>query len=433
MNRPLFTNRMNRRTRLNRRKRGLTLIELMVVIGIMLTIAAVAIPTVRFLTRDREIREAVRMLSTFVDSVRNDAVVDGQAGLWIERSPLDSSGNRAIHVFRAKFPPPYRGDTYNAQAYIEDTGFFYHAHFDMNSGDHIFFATGGIQAGDEIRFENRGTWYLIQDLNANVPHPNNGSIMTYQAVLMPVGTPTNAGELNGQRYPRLAEGSASYEIRRHPTKDSSRFIEMPEGTFIDLLHSGFDETATSKKISGGRTQVDFDSSGAPVPSTLRWRTRMTGGYGSGSEFASYIVDPAAATPPAASLPPKTKEIVITFGADGSLEKVYFEYYDQDASGVIYDSETMLNSQMFTTGNPLKMGIRPSRPIGNIYLLLAIDTQEDSTQPVDSLLNLSNRWLVISRGHGKVTTSEITTQTNSEFFDRRNESRVIAKSGVTEGG
>ena len=91
--------------------RGLTLIELLTVVTLVIVIAAVAIPAVRILTRDIKIREAARDFQVFLADVQSEAKATGSAGIWIERDP--AAPNTSLSVYRVTTPPPYSGDFFD--------------------------------------------------------------------------------------------------------------------------------------------------------------------------------------------------------------------------------------------------------------------------------------------------------------------------------
>lgn len=348
---------------------GLTLVELLVVIGIMLVLASVAIPTVRFLTRDREIREATRSVNTFIESARNDALATGRAGFMLERS--DNDYNKSLKLFKVKFPPPYSGDTFGALAHtrrVNQVSNYAYLPLSVNT----LFETGAIQAGDEIQFDNKGAWYLIYFINGSqaspVPDFFDGTTPCYEVQF----------QLNN--YPGLPHGAfTSYQIRRQPVKNNSSWVDLPKGTFVDLNQSGFAvRDVTKDDLSKGHL------------------------LGGGDEFAS---EPTGH-------PPKAFPVAVTFRSDGEIEKVYFQYYDSADNLQIYAGP----------------------PPASVFFLVAFDNLQSETQPVNSLLQLSNAWVSISRGHGKVTTATLNVANGAPTpAAARKLSRAFARSGVSEGG
>ncbi|MCH2182065.1 MAG: prepilin-type N-terminal cleavage/methylation domain-containing protein, partial [Mariniblastus sp.] len=74
------------KTTFNNRRTGLTLVELLVVIAIMSLLTALIVPQVRLINKDRNIREAGRVVGTTLTQARDRAIATGAAGLMIERN-----------------------------------------------------------------------------------------------------------------------------------------------------------------------------------------------------------------------------------------------------------------------------------------------------------------------------------------------------------
>lgn len=91
------------------RRRGFTLLELLVVILIMLTVTAVTIPVVAPAMKGRQVREGARLLNTFLNAARNRAIESGRpCGVWLERMP--GLREACVNVHFAEIPPAYAGD-----------------------------------------------------------------------------------------------------------------------------------------------------------------------------------------------------------------------------------------------------------------------------------------------------------------------------------
>ena len=78
---------MNQLSFYKQSRRGFTLIELLMVISVMIILAAIVIPKLRVVTADRKIREAARVVESMFASARDDAMVNGFAGIEIVRNP----------------------------------------------------------------------------------------------------------------------------------------------------------------------------------------------------------------------------------------------------------------------------------------------------------------------------------------------------------
>lgn len=90
-------------------RRGVTLIELLVVVMIMLMITAIAIPVLAPSMKNRDIREAARMVDVFVNGAKTRALQSGHPyGVMIERMPGQPNG--AVTLSYCEQPDPYTGD-----------------------------------------------------------------------------------------------------------------------------------------------------------------------------------------------------------------------------------------------------------------------------------------------------------------------------------
>ena len=89
--------------------RGVTLVELLVVITIMMLLAAFVLPKFQLNSKTRKIREAARMINVYFGVARNRAVETGRpCGVMFQRLANQPSG--AATLFQVEVPPPYAGD-----------------------------------------------------------------------------------------------------------------------------------------------------------------------------------------------------------------------------------------------------------------------------------------------------------------------------------
>ena len=116
-------------------KSGVTLVELLVVVTILMMLAAFAIPAVRPLTEGRRIREAVRAIDVFLAQAKTRAItVQRPVGVVFDRmiqrdlrdldDPDDDTltyQDDACNILRiVEIPPPYAGDLADSRVRIQN-------------------------------------------------------------------------------------------------------------------------------------------------------------------------------------------------------------------------------------------------------------------------------------------------------------------------
>ena len=111
---------------------GFTLIELVVVVGILAIVGVMIIPTVRTLNEDRKIRDTARVVGSVFAAARERAAVDGRAGVEIVSVPSNPGGpnrippealrynlpNMGLVLYQLRSVSPYPGDTAGHSAVI---------------------------------------------------------------------------------------------------------------------------------------------------------------------------------------------------------------------------------------------------------------------------------------------------------------------------
>jgi type II secretory pathway pseudopilin PulG len=272
MNLPLAANARGRR--------GVTLLELLVTIGIILAITAAVIPVMAPVMAGRRLREASRGVNTFISSARNKAMATGRSvGVAFER--LEADPQASIVLSMVEVPPPWSGDTVDSGMLIGANGRllgFYRRDLSVPSGyslsGDIGWQIARVRPGDLIKLNNRNTAYRIysgevcQDLDAdgsievgeyvdsNVDGAglasldnsyNNDPSATDPNLGHFVLDPSNSIWSIGYDDPRmalqpvrLAPGLYSFQIIRQPVKSSSGSLQLPVGTIVDLSVSGDD-------------------------------------------------------------------------------------------------------------------------------------------------------------------------------------------------
>ena len=90
-------------------RRGITLLELLIVMLILLMITAAAIPIMAPAMRNRQMREATRLVSAYLGAAKARAVAN-RPPRWACRSSDSTATAFALQLSQVEVPPPYSGD-----------------------------------------------------------------------------------------------------------------------------------------------------------------------------------------------------------------------------------------------------------------------------------------------------------------------------------
>ncbi len=305
------------------RMRGVTLVELMVVVTIISILTAIMIPRLRIINKDRNIREAARIVGSVFANASQRAINEGGAGVLMERHPNFISTPPGIPGVRfacttmyvMRNLPPYTGDDENSGA---DNPMGGNTITIDRPLEHDPTATPPrlvVQQNDYISLNHSSVRYRI----TNTPGP--GSPMTL--VL------DNSGYLPDP--PRGTD--MPFVIHRQPRKLESSRVELPEGYFVDLRSSG-------PTVSGD------DNIGS--------------GCNQGPDLSDFTGDIVSAN-----------EIKVLFGPDGGIDQVYF-----------FD-----NGPLSSTPPPTGGQIIGLRPAGSLYMFVVAYETDPSIDPINQASNL----------------------------------------------
>ena len=201
----------------SRRRSGLTLVELLVVVVILVMLVGVVLPLARPVLRGREVREAARQVNTFFAAAQARAMALGRpVAVVLERDP--NNPNRCFQIATAKSPPPYAGDTMDARAAINLSTTPWQATL---SSAAAFASPDFVRPGDLIKFDYRGQLYQI--VNFTVNSANSTAVIQFTGSVPPVASPAGV----------------PYQIFRTPRKSAAAPVELPVRTYINLEFSGF--------------------------------------------------------------------------------------------------------------------------------------------------------------------------------------------------
>src|SRR6056297_382207 len=367
-------------------RHGLTLVELLVVIGILSLLAALTLPNVRDVIREQKFTRTAGIIQSYVAGAQAKAIGEGRRyGVVIERASADSAIGRAhsVRLSYAYGPPLYTGDVAGARAVVTNLG---NLAFDPADAPTLLAARDQVAQnmpnpvigpGDTIGiglvpfyFEVTGLIPLTGQNLGSFGMPANPGQWTVAVFTGPVRAQILAQYTAGTQLP--------FRIVRKPTPSMTAPLELPEGTAIDLVYSGiglFGDDFSPLAIENRRR----DATNTPI----------TNRYG----VLPYN--------PGATLP----------FADG--------FVDYESITIMFDSQGTVNEIRF--GNPSTAGVTDQVvvsggfPASNIYLLLG---KSDGVYP-DAPFFVTNKdraniadfesaWVVINRQTGQVAVSPISS-------------------------
>ena len=234
----------------HRERSGMTLIELLVAIAILVIIAAILVPQLRFASADRSVREASRLVASMFAQASQRAVNDGVAGVLIERNPNITDEDTGVayaatSMFLMRRIPRYVGENLNAVATrMSDTLVSIVTPLEQA-------ALGTIRVGDQISFGNQSQLrFLINDI------AESGANLNLTLAPSPFGAPPN--------------DPSKFVIYRQPRRLASSRVDLPTGYLVDLRLSGelnasntsffaLDTSATPESVTylfNGRGNID---------------------------------------------------------------------------------------------------------------------------------------------------------------------------------
>lgn len=343
----------------SRDRTGMTLVELLVVISILMLLVMVAMPAFSPTKESRQLREAARSVDLFLGASRNQALATGRpCGVLLER--LAARPEACTTLYPVEEPPPYAGESVTSKVFVTHykvASTVFTARITANVGTIL---PGMVRLSDRIQFNQQGPLYTI---TAGSTQSDGSIIPPFEAQL---------GRTEGELYPwynalLLASAQrpteASFRIYRQPMRTSGDPLELPAGTAIDLFLS---------RIEGQAGETGY------FRLTTTYRRTSAG--------------------PADDAP-----VIIMFSPNGGVDMVYHALY-RDAS-----RRPILFGEPITSTVTLLVGQR-----GRI---LGLDANGTPLRPVDDLLNngtdstgkwfgLPNYYVTISPRTGLTAAKEL---------------------------
>ncbi|MCO6456734.1 MAG: type II secretion system protein [Pirellulaceae bacterium] len=415
----------------HRRRRGLTLVELLMVVFILVILVAVTLPIVRPALQGRKIREAARQVNVYFATAQAMASEKGRpVGVWIERSTLgDVDGDglpdaaAGIELFLAEIAPPYTGDLIGATGVPYDAavavdmippvdinnsttdGIVEHLLLDSSS---LFLLTL-VRPGDLIRFNNRGPLFVIQDANGDGVAINDWT----DPMLRPMWVPTLTPEITHSIEFRVG-------INWQPGLDARWGVansdDDGDGTTDNLSERGWsgsdDYFVTDPPVPPAGTRVSFEifrgptKTGAP-PLSLPPGTAIDLHHsGIGAIGQQFRADNAgAAVSPLNGPVLDDQPVIIMFHPTGEIRSVHYGVVPRNASG---EAAGVSRLAQFL-------------PAGAIHLLIGETDKFQQAEPPDpsnvaevafftnnnvdrNLASTDGLWISVNQRTGNITSS-----------------------------
>lgn len=234
-------------------RRGFTLIELLVVAALVLLMTTISISMLAPGVHERRMRESARMITTFLQAARTQAVQSGRSvGVLFEaqrQQYTDQDGNiqwrelpaGAVTLHQVEVPEPYCGNTYDARVTVsvsEVNGQYVGTATLLPAPDAILPTL--CAPGDTIRFNYQGPYYPITAVDSG------GAVVTFVS--------------NLPNWPTYSGSGASFEIFRRPVKTVARPLRIPAPLAVDMTFSGIEGVSPPLTLAGAI--LTFNSEGA---------------------------------------------------------------------------------------------------------------------------------------------------------------------------
>ncbi|MFN3190240.1 MAG: Tfp pilus assembly protein FimT/FimU [Aureliella sp.] len=464
-------------------RRGVTLIELLIVVGLLTILATVSLTSVKGLLKDQKVTQASRVVQQYFENAKVKAITTGRpVAVFLDRVSLqgDGTGNPLPSNFTTNrlslgdVKPPYTGDIVDATGVLWDIDFTVAqntntptciARIPDNFADQIRFSpidvvsgfgipngqSGFVSPGDLIEFEGSSRQYEIEWIEF-VPITNGGTATGNFEVAVTFFNPPAPTVMNGLM--------AANNLQ--PSKTTPGFIcpywstENPSlPVSQDSRLTGLDAPTELTSQPSRPKRSKFRIYRRPVKSLVGAVTMPRGTcvdlFMSGLGLANAAFDPAGSVfnKP---LPPMNFRGVPLSPSSYSRVGILFDRTGRPASLFLDEKYVPLASpgpaaeevfQEFPIDNKLYLMVgRTDQVATNANALLSKPAPEDREALLANIFDPANSWICINPQTGLVTTTPVTAIADATVAAANaagapglvvRESRALAAVGANSGG
>ena len=222
----------------NTSDRGFTLIEMLIVIGIMLIMVAAAATLMQPASEARRIREAGRAINIYLSSARNRAMQLRRPCGVVFRSFSTTTSGFAMNADQCEVPPCYCGDADTSAATLKWTNV---PQKDGTKKEMLIATldaepTKMAKPGDFVQFNCQGPFYTIAPTDANTDPPTNPVDSDGYVTGKDLTLVVDSNQLTP--WTTTASPSVPYRIFRSPMKAGATPLQLPTTAVVDLEYSG---------------------------------------------------------------------------------------------------------------------------------------------------------------------------------------------------
>ena len=276
-----------------RHSAGMTLVELLVVVSILVLLSAAVLPNLAGREGTRAVQAAAANVSAQSAKAQGAAIASrAPRGVWFEHLPNNPAA--CIDLYSAEVPAPYRGDTFDAKFSLSPVTGTPNAASLAESpagcASRLFLGGFGsfVTAGNLVQFNDTGPLYDIRDATG-----------TWITMMRPTASQVPANTV----WPAFAPAAHRFAIYRLPTRVGQP-MTLAQGMAIDLLWSG----------------VGTQRFGARDPATGSPNLAGDGFSTAGAATDDWLPDPEYV---AASTPGNPGRVVAMFDPSGILSEISY--------------------------------------------------------------------------------------------------------------